>query len=537
MKRRLVALGLLGPTLDAGKGPARWERWRPTVALLQHEDLVVDRFELLHDLNGTSLAKTIIDDLAHVSPETKVNLHPIRWRDPWDFEEVYGVLHDFARAYPFDVEREDYLVHITTGTHVAQICLFLLAESRVVPARLVQTSPGRARRSDTDERSSAGEFTIIDLDLSRYDRLAARFARVRADGQSLLKTGIATKNAAYNRLIAQIERVAVASRAPILLNGATGVGKSQLARAIYALRKERRRVDGPLVEINCATIRGDGAMSALFGHTKGAFTGASAARGGLLRQADRGVLFLDEIGELGVEEQAMLLRAIEDRSFLPIGADRPVQSDFQLIAGTNRDLRAAVRDGRFRDDLLARIDTWTFTLPALRDRREDLPPNVDFELERSTTALGVQVTFSREARARYLDFAASDEAIWSGNFRDLGASVIRMATLAPGGRIRVDEVDEELARLRSIWAGAPTTSGESEAIGRVLRTVVAPIDPFDRAQLAHVVDVCASSANLSAAGRVLFAESRKEKTSSNDADRLKKYLARFGLSFAEIVRR
>src|SRR5205814_2666405 len=108
-------------------------------------------------------------------------------------------------------------------------------------------------------------------------------------------------------------------------------------------------------------------MSALFGHTKGAFTGALKDRPGLLRTADRGVLFLDEIGEMGADEQAMLLRALEEKRFLPLGSDREVASDFQLIAGTNRDLKEAVAAGRFRDDLLARVDLWTFRLPALKD--------------------------------------------------------------------------------------------------------------------------------------------------------------------------
>src|SRR4029077_17672785 len=136
----------------------------------------------------------------------------------------------------------------------------------------------------------------------------------------------------------------------LLLMGPTGAGKSQLARRIYELKKSRRQLagsggSGPFVEINCATIRGDAAMSALFGHTKGAFTGAVSARPGLLRAADGGVLLLDEIGELGLDEQAMLLRALEEKGFLPVGSDVEVRSDFQLLAGTNRELMGEVRTG------------------------------------------------------------------------------------------------------------------------------------------------------------------------------------------------
>jgi hypothetical protein len=127
-----------------------------------------------------------------------------------------------------------------------------------------------------------------------------------------LKAGIDTRSPAFNQMIEQIERVAIASPDPILLLGPTGAGKSHLARRIYELKRKRRQLSGEFIAVNCATLRGDDAMSALFGHIKGAYTGAASARRGYLDQADGGVLFLDEIGELGADEQAMLLSAIED---------------------------------------------------------------------------------------------------------------------------------------------------------------------------------------------------------------------------------
>ena len=147
-RKKLVVLGLLGPTLDSGKGVARWERWRPTVAICQHEDLEVSKLVLLHEARFASLAETIRQDIARVSPETDVAPAVITLGDAWDFEQVYGALHDFARSFRFQPEDEEYLVHITTGTHVAQICLFLLTESRHLPARLLQTSPPRGSRSE-----------------------------------------------------------------------------------------------------------------------------------------------------------------------------------------------------------------------------------------------------------------------------------------------------------------------------------------------------------------------------------------------------
>jgi transcriptional regulatory protein RtcR len=529
MPKRCVVIGLLGTSLDRGTGSRRWEGWRPSVALCQQPDLIVDRFELLHGPAFTSLAEVVRDDIRHVSPETTVRLVLDPTQDPWDFEGVYANLHDFARAYPFDTDAEDYLVHITTGSHVAQICLFLLTESRHIPARLLQTSPPTATR-----RRGAGAVSIIDLDLSKYDRLATRFQRDELQERSLLTSGIATRNRAFNELVEQLDRVTVRSSAPILLLGPTGAGKSLMARRIYELKKSRRLINGPFVEVNCATVRGDAAMSALFGHVKGAFTGAMRDRQGLLLSANNGLLFLDEIGELGLDEQAMLLRALEEKRFLPLGSDREVSSDFQLIAGTNRHLPDAVKDGRFREDLLARINLWTFRLPALVDRREDIEPNVDYELEQFRKRTGTAVAFSKEARAQFLAFATMVEARWPGNFRDLNAVITRLGTLAPAGRITVGQVTAEIAYLRAQWA-SPSASPAATLVEQYLTPAVADtLDRFERVQLEDVLSVCRTAPSLSSAGRALFDRSRERKRVANDADRLRKYLGRFGLEWSHI---
>lgn len=517
-KRDVVVIGLLGTMLDLGRKPDRWHEWRPSVAICSQPDLIVKRFELLHAPKELPLANLIASDITVVSPETEVRLHTVEFEDPWDFEIVYEALFGFARGYTFDVDQEDYLVHITTGTHVAQICLYLLTESRFLPGRLLQSSPERDRRGP-------GRIKIIDLDLSKYDRIASRFQQEHKAGVSFLKGGIETRNAAFNRLIDRIERVAISTRDPILLTGPTGAGKSKLARRIYELKKQRHAIGGSFVDVNCATLRGDGAMSTLFGHVKGSFTGALKDRPGLLRAANGGVLFLDEIGELGLDEQAMLLRALEDKTFLPLGSDEETRSDFQLIAGTNRDLFGAVRDGRFREDLLARINLWTFALPGLRSRPEDLEPNLQFELEQHSKRTGTRVTFSREARERFLEFALSADAEWQGNFRDLNAAVSRMTTLASGGRISVEIVEEEILRLTASWRG---TAREDPLIRLLGTERLDALTLFDRTQLAGVVNVCGRSRSLSDAGRRLFGASR------NDADRLRKFLARHGLEWGEI---
>jgi transcriptional regulatory protein RtcR len=227
----------------------------------------------------------------------------------------------------------------------------------------------------------------------------------------------------------------------------------------------------------------------------------------------------------------MLLRALEDKRFLPLGSDREASSDFQLIAGTNRDLADAVREGRFRDDLLARINLWTFRLPALIDRREDIEPNVDYELDQFRRRTGTVVAFNKEAREQFLAFASSDRATWPGNFRDLNSVITRLGTLAIAGRITVDQVRAEIAHLTSMWSPAA-----GQASSDLVDHVLAPadqvgLDRFDRVQLEDVLTVCRSAPSMSAAGRVLFDRSRERKKVANDADRLRKYLARFDLEW------
>lgn len=529
MPRQTVIIGLLGSVLDAGFHQERWLKWRPTVSLCKHDDLPVARFELIHLKMHEDVARCIAADIRRVCPSTTVNLIAQELKNPWDFEEVYESLHEFARNYPFNPDAEDYLVHITTGTHVQQICLFLLTESRHFPARLVQSSPMEPRRKGPE-----GKFSIIDLDLSRYDRIAARFQRESRDAVSFLKSGIETRNDRFNQLIEQIEHVAVHARDPILLTGPTGAGKSRLARRIYELKKTRHQVTGAFVEVNCATVRGDAAMSTLFGHVRGSFTGAVKDRPGLLRAAHGGLLFLDEVGELGLDEQAMLLRALEEKKFFPVGSDREVSSDFQLIAGTNKDLSIAVQEGRFREDLLARMNLWTFRLPGLSERTEDIEPNLDYELDQFARRSGLRATFSKETREAFLKFARSPVAKWSANFRDLNACVTRMATLSPGGRITREVLQGELERLRSAWSASCEQPDDA-----VIQTLLGPeairnLDLFDRAQLAFVVGICLESASIAEAGRQLFGVTREKRKVQNDSDRLRKYLARFGLDWNSV---
>ena len=537
---KTIAISVLGTQKDAhgGKGAARWNTWRPTIGLVQQVSLPIDELHLILNKEYLPLAEQVKADINSVSPETKVVFDIIQLKDPWDFEEVYGKFYDYAKSPCFHKERTNYYIHISTGSHVEQICLFLLAESQHLAAKLVQTSPkeGHVRHSHDPK----GTINVIDLDLSRYDKLAKRFELERQDDLSFLKQGIDTKNAAFNRLIETIERVAVRSADPILLTGPTGAGKSQLAKQIYLLKKQSGKVKGSFVAVNCATLGGDLAKSALFGHKKGSYSGAGADHDGFLKEADGGIIFLDEIGELPLEAQAMLLKAIEEKTFRPLGAAKDERSDFQLICGTNRDLSLDVADRRFRADLLARINLWSFDLPGLADRREDIEPNLVYELNRFSEKSGKHISFSKEARERFLDFALDPANRWPGNFRDLNAMIVRMATLSDGGRITEEIVKDEIARaMPNVGADGAAASPASGMSGKELATLLgkdyaARFDEFDLVQFAHVAQVCREADSAADAAKRLFAISRKAKKSSNDSDRLSKYLARFGLKFKDI---
>ncbi|MEL6642476.1 MAG: RNA repair transcriptional activator RtcR [Pseudomonadota bacterium] len=520
---RNVVLGFLGTQLDRGGRRG----WRPTVAMCQEPGFEIDRLELIYDHKFNRLAHDVKREIAKVSPDTDVLLQRMDLEDPWDLQEVYGKLFDFAQNYGFDEDRERYHIHLTTGTHVAQICWFLLTESRHIPAALIQTGPPRK------DRDEAGTFDLIDLDLSHYDAIQKRFDQQTREYGSLLKGGIETRNAAFNQVIDRLEQVTERSDAPVLILGEPGVGKTQLAQRIFEMKLQRRRVKGRLVHVNCAALRGDMAYPTLFGQRRSHTGLAGSERGGLLREADGGVLLLDEIDMLGLHEQSLLLNAIETGRYYPLGSDAEVTSRFQIIAAATQDLGALVAEGKFRADLFSRLNTWTFRLPPLRDRREDMEANLHHELQQAEQKLGSRIGFNADASEAWLRFARAPDTPWRGNFRDFSGAILRLCTLAPRGRITLNQVKEEIAALRLRWDSENKDSDAALVAAYTDREV----DPFDVPQLAQVLRTCQSSMTLSEAGRKLYVVSRKQRSSVNDSDRVRKYLARFDLTWDDVVGR
>ncbi|MBZ4421624.1 sigma-54 dependent transcriptional regulator [Myxococcus sp. RHSTA-1-4] len=280
--------------------------------------------------------------------------------------------------------------------------------------------------------------------------------RLRAENRALRQQAaersslgaLVGRSAPMRALYELIERVAH-SGAAVLLRGESGSGKELVARALHF---EGPRAEGPFVAVNCTALPHHLLESELFGHVKGAFTGATSARRGLFVEADRGTLFLDEIGDMPLELQARLLRVLEDGEVRAVGADASRTVDVRIIAATHQDLEARVREGRFRADLFYRLNVVTLRMPPLRERREDIPLLVEHFISRSR---------ARNPRSRLQGLtpeavAALAALPWPGNVRELENLVERLVVLAPGESASLDDLRPHL----------PPEAAESQPLAR-----------------------------------------------------------------------
>jgi DNA-binding NtrC family response regulator len=260
------------------------------------------------------------------------------------------------------------------------------------------------------------------------------------------------------------------NRSPVLLLGESGTGKELVARALHEVSPGAR---GVFVAVNCAALAPTLVESELFGHARGSFTGANETRQGLLEQAQGGTLFLDEVGELSLEIQAKLLRAIETREIRPVGAARLVAVDFRLLAATNRDLRAEVKSGAFRDDLFYRLSVIPLMLPRLRERRGDIPLLVShFVAKHARRPLRI----SPEA----LDVLIRYD--WPGNVRQLENCLLRMLALASSEELSVADLPTQLRNALESAEGLPPRPVATTP-------VVAPLCDVKRQAIEHAMKV------------------------------------------------
>ncbi|MBL8600582.1 MAG: sigma-54-dependent Fis family transcriptional regulator [Myxococcales bacterium] len=271
----------------------------------------------------------------------------------------------------------------------------------------------------------------------------------------------------------ELIRRAGPSRASVLITGESGTGKELAARALHN-GSDRR--DRPFVVLNCGAVPAELMESELFGHEKGAFTGATSKHLGMFRDADGGTLFLDEVGEIALPLQVKLLRALQEKKVRPVGASQEIAVDVRIVAATNRDLAQMVRDRTFREDLFYRLNVLRVHLPPLRDRREDLPSLIEHFRARFAREQGRElVAFSSEATRALLGYD------WPGNIRQLENAVERAVTLAQGNTVALDDLPPEAL-------GARLSEGAEVALGKEGLDLEATLERIERSLLRQALE-------------------------------------------------
>jgi DNA-binding NtrC family response regulator len=331
-------------------------------------------------------------------------------------------------------------------------------------------------------RLGAVDFLPAPLD---YSRLRERVSHLLSHRDAVAEQFVGA-SPALQAIRARIARVADAAE-PVLVTGESGVGKEVVARAIHAASARRA---GPFVAVNLCALAGGTVESELFGHERGAFTGALARHSGRFEQADGGTLLLDEVGDAPRELQAKLLRAVENRCFERVGGREPVHVDVRILAATNRDLPTEIARGRFREDLWYRLSALRIHVPPLRERPEDVDALVRFELARCSEERG-SLPFELEPAG----YARLRGERWPGNARELRFTVRRMAILA-GERRLLDADDVENALDLGPFEPAPDAAGaDADPVSR------AEFDARERAETVAALN--AQRWNVSAAARAL----------------------------------
>jgi Nif-specific regulatory protein len=325
------------------------------------------------------------------------------------------------------------------------ICVPLVHDGRTLGAIHVYLEKGRFRQADFDVSIPLANILTVALVRARRETML-QVEQQRLADKAAVTNELIGESRPMQELASRIGRVARATGC-VLIRGESGVGKELVARAVH---RASPRSDRPMLSVNCAAIPRDLMESQLFGHKKGAFTGADSDHAGLFQQAHTGTLFLDEVGEMTLDGQAKLLRILEGHPFLPVGATKEVTSDVRVIAATNRDLREFVREGRFREDLYYRLSVFELYIPPLRDRGTDMELLVNHFLEHFKRQHGrPNLTLSPDAREKLLGYS------WPGNVRQLRNVIDSAVVMCDGNVILPDDLglrdatsSEQLESLR-----------------------------------------------------------------------------------------
>ncbi|MDT5061221.1 MAG: hypothetical protein QOH63_1680 [Acidobacteriota bacterium] len=333
----------------------------------------------------------------------------------------------FAKDRRFDLALTDLKM---TGMDGIELLQHLLAQDSSIIVILL-TAHGSIESAK--EALRRGAFDYLQKPYDRDTLLETiRRALKKLDALDAEIISASPEMEAVKKMILKVAR----SSSPVLIRGESGTGKELIARAIH---NQSPRVTEMFQAVNCAAINENLLESELFGHEKGSFTGAHAEKKGLFEVADRGTLFLDEIGELDIGMQAKLLRALQEREIRRVGGNRTIKVDVRVVAATNRDLRAMVADGRFRDDLYYRINVLSVDVPPLRERRDDIPVLIDYFLKKHTRNTSRLVRgLTPETRRLMLNYS------WPGNVRQLESAIERAILLCEGDLITVEDLPLEV---------------------------------------------------------------------------------------------
>ncbi|WP_024300134.1 sigma-54 interaction domain-containing protein [Methylomicrobium lacus] len=432
MKNRLL-FSWIGNT-DIREAANR-ERLGPLVSIL-----VASRFDvlyLIYDKPETEITSFI----RHIEERVDITIikNPVSLSDPTHFGDIYrafdSMLNEAQKAYP----NAELIIQITSGTPAMTAVSILLGKAKY-STKFVQSSIEQGV-SEPD----------IPFDIFA-DFLPALAKKTDAKFSSLF-SGQTPNSAAFADILTQSDimetlkqkAAIIAQRdVPVLIYGETGTGKELFAKAIH---NASRRADKPLLTLNCGAIPKDLIDTTLFGHTKGAFTGAHESRKGYFEQAERGTLFLDEFGELPLESQVRLLRVIQQGTFTLVGSTTEKLADVRIIAATNRNLIDDIAEGKFREDLFYRVAIGMITLPPLRERKGDLPLLAKKLLEKvNLDASDAPGYIHKKLSANAIKFISNYS--WPGNVRELQATILRASLWQQGELLSEEDIRDALLETR-----------------------------------------------------------------------------------------
>ena len=473
---------------------------------------------------------------------------PVAYDDIWNLKKCSDALgKELTDKLRNENPTNKLVVNLVGGTTAAKTALFLKARQWLQSrpsTKLCIVTRDNARSSDEHD--------------TRTPQLAYRGVSViHPKPIGLLAQGIGTKNEKFVNALNRLERIVLTSRKErILITGPTGAGKSELGKLMmsYMQALHKDATEENCIHLNVAAIAPTLIESELFGHERGAFSGAIGRHEGVFKRADKGVVFLDEIGELPKNLQAKLLTVLDGVPFTRVGGTEKLSSDFLLLCGTNVDLEEACAKGTFRRDLFERLRTWTVEVPSINDRVEDLEVALQRERGEWLTKTGIEVLFDKDALSLFMEKA--NNHTWAGNFREFHATFVHLAMEADKGRITKVAVEDEFLRMDPI--SSQMTEAESGKIPKsvdgdeVLQaekedSISRPISDTtnfaetagieynlaDMARLACALDVCRKAKTASEAGEILFAAraetAKRNRKQFNGASSLQRLFDQFGL--------